>query len=115
VKILHGSDALTKILSCDFFTKSTLLLQHRVDLPLCAILQDEVKVIIVLVVVVQLQNVVVVQLVHDLHLQLYLLHQVVLKDLLFIDNLDGVHIFGNFMSDFINFSKAADSNVTIGK
>lgn len=42
--------------------------------------------------VIQLQNVVVIQLIHNLDFQLNLLHQIVLKNLLLIDDLDGIHI-----------------------
>jgi len=115
VKITTRGNAFPKILSGHLFAKPALLLEHGVNLPLGTVLQYEVKVVVVLVVVVQLENVVVVQLVHDLDLQLDLLHQIVLKDLLFIDNLDCINILRDFMSYFINFTKATDANVAVGK
>ena len=56
MKILNRSNAFSKILSGNLFTKSALLFKHRVNLTLSTILQYKVKVVIILVVVVKPEN-----------------------------------------------------------
>ena len=63
--------------------------------------------------IVEFQNVVVIQLVHDLYLKLNLLHQVMLQNLLLVDNFDSKHVFAHFMSYLVNFSKPTDTNIGI--
>ena len=115
MKVLHGCNALSQILGSKFLAKTTLLLKQRIDLTLGTVLQNKVKIIIVFIVIIQLQDMVVIQLVHYFDLKLYLLHKVVLKDLLFIDYLDSVNILRDFVSNFIHFTETSNSNVAIGK
>ena len=65
--------------------------------------------------VVEFNDVLVVQLVHDLHLKLDLLNKVVLDDLSLVDDLDSVDVLTRLMSDFINLSESADTNVGVGE
>ena len=115
MKIRTSGNAFPKILSCNLFTKSALFLKHRVDLSLGTILQYQVKIIVILVVVVQLKDMVMVQLVHDLDLQLDLLNQVVLKNLFLVDDLDGEDVLGYLMSYFVDLAEATDSDVGVGE
>ena len=111
VQILDRGNNLAKILSGDTFGESSFPLEDRVDLAFWCKLQDEVEGIIILVVVVQLDDVLVVQFVHDLDFELDLLHQVMLDDLRLVDDLDGIHILGALMSDFVHLAEAANADV----
>ena len=115
MKILDGCYAFSKILSSDLLTKSPFLFKHRINLSLCAVLKDKVKIIIVLVVIVKLQNVTVIKLIHYFDFQFYLFNQIVFQDLLLIDNLDCVNILGNFMTHLVNLSKTTNTNIAISE
>lgn len=92
MQILNGSNAFTEILRGNFLTKAAFLFEERIYLALGTILQYKVKVVVVLVMIIELKNMVVIQLVHYFNFQLNLLDEIVLKDLLFIDDLDRIHI-----------------------
>ena len=74
VKILDRTDALPQVLSCHFLIKSALLLEQTVYLSFGTELKNKVKVFIVFIVVMKLQNMVMVQLVHYFNLKFNLLH-----------------------------------------
>ena len=68
VKILHRCDALTKVLRGNFLAKAPLFFKQGVDLALRTVLQNQVKVVIILIMIVQLKNMIMIQLVHDFDL-----------------------------------------------
>ena len=68
VKVLHRCDALTQVLRGNFLAKASLFFEQGIDLALRTILQYKVKVVIILIMIVQLQNVIVIQFVHDFDL-----------------------------------------------
>ena len=65
--------------------------------------------------VVQLDDVLIVQLVHDLDLKLDLLDQVMLNNFGLVDNFDGVDVLGVLMAHFVYFTKAANTDVRVCK
>jgi len=65
VKILNRCDTFSKILSSNLLAKSTFLFEHGVYLTLCTVLKDKVKIVVILVVIVQLENMTVIKLVHN--------------------------------------------------
>ncbi len=79
------------------------------------VLKNEVKVIIILVMIVEFDNVFMIEVVHDLNLELDLLNQIMLDDLCLVDDLDGKNVFGHFVPHFVNFAEAADANVGISE
>lgn len=115
VEVLDSRDALSEVLTRYFVSEAAFFLEQRIDLALSTELQDKIEVVVILVVIVQLQDMVMVQFVHNLHLQLDLFNQIVLKNLLFIDDLDGEHVFAYFMTHFINLSESTNTNISIRK
>ena len=65
--------------------------------------------------VIQFEDVVMVELVHDLHFELDLLHEVMLQDLLLIDDLNSKHVLTHLVPDFVHFPKPTNSDVRVGK
>lgn len=63
--------------------------------------------------IVQLQDVIVIQLIHDFDLQFDLLYEIVLEYLLLVNYLDGKYILGNLVPNFVDLSKPTYSNVRI--
>ena len=92
VKIFNGSNDFPKILGCHALRESTLPLKHCVYLAFRSELKDKVKRVIVLIVVIKLDNVLVVELVHDFDFELNLFYKVMLYDLGLVDDLNCVNI-----------------------
>ena len=93
MEIQTSTDHLSQVLSSQSLVQLDLSLEHGIELSLRTVLQNEIEVFVILIMVVQLHNVFVIQIVHNLHLQLNLLHQVVLNDLRLVDHLDSEDIF----------------------
>jgi hypothetical protein len=67
MQVLAGTDNLSKILGSNSLIQTAFFLQDRIKLTFSAILKDQVEVIIIFVVIVKLYDILVVQVVHDLH------------------------------------------------
>ena len=65
--------------------------------------------------VVQLNDVGVVELVHDFDFELDLLHKLVLDNLCLVYHLDRIDFLRNLVPHFVNFSKATNTNVRVGQ
>ena len=115
VQILHCLDNFSNELSGNTLREAALSFEASVDLAAGSEFQDEVEGVIIFIVIVKLYDILVVELVHDFDLKLDLLNQVVLDDLRFVNDLDSIDVFGNFVADFVHFSEAADTDVGIGE
>jgi len=74
VKILASRYNFPQVLGTHALTKSTFLLQQRIDLALRCVFQYQIEAFIIFVVVIEFHYVGVVQLVHNFNLKLDLLH-----------------------------------------
>ena len=63
--------------------------------------------------IVELENVVMIELVHDFDFKFYLLNEIMLNDFLLVDDFDGEHVFGYFVANFVNFTKPTNSDVAV--
>ena len=97
------------------WVESTFFFEQGVDLAFGTELKNQIEVVVVLVMVVQLENVIMIKLIHNLYFKFDLLNQVMLENLFLVDNLDGKHVFGDFMSYFVYFSKATYTDIGVGK
>ena len=61
--------------------------------------------------VVQLHNMLMVEVVHDLDFKFYLLHQVMFNNLGLVDDFDSEDVLGKFVPYLVNFSKATYTDV----
>ena len=64
--------------------------------------------------VVELDNVFIVQLVHDFDLKFDLLNEIVLYDLGFVYDFDSINVLGLLVTHFVNLTESADTDVRIG-
>ena len=65
--------------------------------------------------IIQLNNIRMVQLIHNLHFKLHLLHKVMLNNLGFIDNFNSIDFLRNLMSYLIHFTKATNTDICISQ
>ena len=59
----------------------------------------------------ELDDVFVVELVHDLDLKFDLLDQVMFDNFSLVDDLDSIDVLASLMSHFVHFTEAANSNI----
>ena len=114
MQVVNCRNALSQVLSSCLLIKPALLLQQRVDLALGTILEDQIKVIVVLIMVIEFEDMIVIKFVHNLNLKLYLLDQIMFNNLLLVNDLDREHVFRYFMPHLINLSKSTHSNIAVG-
>ena len=95
--------------------KSTFSLKHGVYLSFRSKFENEVKGVIIFVVVVELDNVFVVQLVHNFDLKFDLFHEIVLYNLGFVYDFDSINVLGLLVAYFVNLTKSTNSDIRIGK
>lgn len=115
VEVLNSTDDLPQVLSSQLIVEAALPLEHGVELALAAVLQNQIEIVVVLVVVVQLDDVLVVDVVHDLHLKLDLVDKVVLHDLRLVDDLDREHILRHLVPYLVDLAKAPDPDVGVSQ
>lgn len=115
MQILAGSYNFSQELGCYLFIQSAFSFQHCVKLSLCAVLQDQIKIIVIFIMVMQLHNVFMIQIVHYLNFQLYLFNQVMLNYLSLVDNFNSEHVFRYLMPHFVHFSKSTHTYVGVSQ
>jgi hypothetical protein len=74
MQILDCTHYLSQVLGAKPFIQSSLPFKHRIQLPLGTILQNQIKVVIVLIMIIQLDDMIMIQVVHDLDFELDLLN-----------------------------------------
>ena len=111
MQVLDSLYDLTNELSRDSFREPTFSFEAGVDLALRRELQNQVEGVVIFVVIEQLDNVLIVELVHDLDFELNLLNKVVLNDLCLVYNFDSINVLRLLMAHFINFTKPTNSYV----
>ena len=70
MEILARTYDFPQILRSILLVESALLLQNRVKLSFCTVLEDKVEVVIVLIVVVEFDDILVIEIVHDFDFKL---------------------------------------------
>ncbi len=111
MQILDSLDNFSDELGGNSFIESALALQSRVNLTFRGKFKDQVERIVIFVMIVKFDNIPILQLVHDFDLQFDLLNQVMLYDLGFVDDFDGIDVFRDFVAHFVNFAKAANADI----
>lgn len=111
MQVLDSLNNLSDELCGNTLGKTTLALQTRVDLAFRGKFKDQVERIVVLIVIEKLDDVFVVQLVHNLDLKFDLLDKVMLNNFSLVDDFDSVDVLTSLMSHLVHFAEAANSNV----
>lgn len=107
VNMVQGQYQLSDIFSNDLLGKSLSWLVEKVVIKFASLrkLQNKVYVIIVLEMIVQFDNVIVVQAIHDFDLVEYLLNHIGFAELLLLHFFDGIGKLGLFVSCLVHFSE----------
>ena len=109
MQVVNSRDNFSHVLGSLSLIHTSFSLKKRVELSLGRKLKNEVKVVLILKVIVKLDNIRMVELIHDLDFQLDLLCQLIVDDLLLVDHLDGIDVLGLLVPYFIHFSEPSNS------
>ena len=93
MQVLASRYDLSQVLCSLLLIQTAFLLKYGIELPLRAVLKNQIEVVVIFIVIVELHDILMIQIVHDLDFELDLLHQVMLNNLDLVDNLDGENVF----------------------
>jgi len=93
MEILASAYYFSEELSSLFLIQTAFFLKNRIELSSCTVLKNEVKVVIILIVIMKLNDVLMIEIVHDFNLKFDLLNQIMLYNLNLVDDFDGKNVF----------------------